>query len=129
VAGYLARKLEHLPVEISLQSIERLPAEEIAGFDILALGFPVYECDSLPFFREYLRRLPRVEDRGLFIFCTKGAFAGNACRRNFERLVSRGYVPLWGRQCGRARRSKLWGKSLRLLESRLQPVFCVGKSA
>jgi len=94
VAGYLARKLEHLPVEISLRSIEHLPAEEVTGFDVLALGFPVYECDSPPFFREYLRRLPLVEERGLFIFCTKGAFAGNACRRNFERLVSRGYVPL-----------------------------------
>lgn len=100
VAGYLARQLEHLPLEIRLQSIEQSPAEAVTGFDVLALGFPVYECDAPPFFREYLRHLPPGEGRGAFVFCTKGAFAGNACRRNLQRLASRGYVPLGAASVG-----------------------------
>ena len=96
VAGYLAHKLEHLPIEILVRSIEQVPAEAVPEFDVLALGFPVYAADSPPFFQDYLRRLPPGEGKGSFVFCTKGAFAGGAVYRNLRRLAARGYVPLGG---------------------------------
>jgi len=73
VAEYLARKLEHLPIEILVRSIEQVPAGEVPEFDLLAVGF---------------------------VFCTKGAFAGGAVRRNLQRLASRGYIPLGGGSVG-----------------------------
>ncbi|HEY66688.1 MAG TPA: hypothetical protein G4N97_00260 [Thermoflexia bacterium] len=100
VAEYLARKLEHLPIEILVRSIEQVPAGEVPEFDLLAVGFPVHAVDSPLFFQEYLRRLPPREDRGVFVFCTKGAFAGGAVRRNLQRLASRGYIPLGGGSVG-----------------------------
>ena len=100
VAHYVARKLEHLPIEMEIKSVEGQPAETLAGFDALAVGFPVYECDSPRFFRAYLERMPPGESRGAFVFCTKGAVSGNALRHNLRRLASRGYVPLGGVSVG-----------------------------
>jgi hypothetical protein len=100
VAHYLARQMAHkLPppaVEIELRSIEWQPVEEVTNFDLLAVGFPVYAGDSPEFVQAYLARLPSGEGRGAFVFCTKGAFAAGAVRRNLERLAAQGYVPLGG---------------------------------
>ena len=96
VARYLAERLVDLPVEVSLASIERQPPEAASGFDVLAFGFPVYECDAPRFVRDYLQQIAPGGGRGAFVFCTKGAWAGNAVRRNLQRLDSRGFVPLGG---------------------------------
>jgi ferredoxin/flavodoxin len=96
VAHYLARKLEHLPIELTLLPLECQPAGAVTDFDLLAVGFPVYAADAPLFFQEYLRQLPPGEGRGAFVFCTKGAWAGGAVRRNLQRLAERGYVPLAG---------------------------------
>ena len=96
VAHYLARKLAHLPIELELCSMEWQPAEAVAGFDLLAVGFPVYAADAPVFFQKYLRRLPPGEGRGAFVFCTKGAYAGSAVRLGLERLAAQGYVSLAG---------------------------------
>jgi ferredoxin len=96
VARYLSRKLAHLPLEIELCSMEWQPAEAVASFDLLAVGFPVYAADAPNFFQDYLRRLPPGEGRGAFVFCTQGAFAGSAVRLSLQRLAARGYLPLAG---------------------------------
>jgi ferredoxin len=104
VARYLARhlapRLAGLSVEIELRSIDQQPAETLAEFDVLAVGFPVYACESPPFFQAYLARLAPGAGRGAFVFCTKGALAGNAVRRNLQRLAEQGYVPLGGAAVG-----------------------------
>jgi ferredoxin len=100
VARYLARKLAHLPIEIELCSMEWQPAEAIANFELLAVGFPVYAADAPIFFQDYLRRLSPGQGRGVFVFCTKGAFAGSAVRLTCERLAVQGYVPLAGGAIG-----------------------------
>jgi len=94
VARYLSRKIEHLPIETQVLSIEQIPPGEVSSFDVLAAGFPTYASDSPEVFREYVAQLPPVENKGAFAFCTKGAYAGNALRRNLKRLMARGYVPL-----------------------------------
>jgi ferredoxin len=100
VAHYLAHKLEHLPVEIELRTIEQQPPEALTDFDLLAVGFPVYAVDAPLFFQEYLRRIPQGGGRGVFVFCTKGAWAGSAVRRNLQRLTLQDYVPLGGGAVG-----------------------------
>ena len=96
VARYLAHKIESEPVEIEVRSIEWQPAEAVTGFDLLAVGFPVYAADSPEFVQDYLAHLPPGEGRGAFVFCTKGAYAGGAVQRNLQRLTAGGYVPLGG---------------------------------
>jgi ferredoxin len=96
VTRYLARKLGVTSVELEMRSIERQPADQVSGFDLLAVGFPVYACDSPDFFQSYLGLLPPGGGRGALAYCTKGAFAGGAVRRNLQRLTARGYVPLPG---------------------------------
>ena len=100
VARYLARRLAGAPVQTELRSIERQPAGTLADFDVLALGFPVYACDSPLVIQRYLERLAPGEGRGAYVFCTKGAVAGNAVLRNLRRLAARGYVPLGGTTVG-----------------------------
>ena len=94
VAGYLARKLARLRVDVVVRSIEEVPAAAPQEFDFLALGFPIYAMDSPSFVRDYLRHLPNGAGRGAFVFSTKGALAGGANRRNLQRLASQGYTAL-----------------------------------
>ncbi len=96
VARYLAHKIESEPVEIEVRSIEWQAADAVGGFDLLAVGFPVYAADSPRFLQDYLADLPLGEGRGAFVFCTKGAYAGGAVQRNLQRLAVGGYVPLGG---------------------------------
>jgi ferredoxin len=96
VTRYLVRKLSDTSVELEMRSIERQPADQVSDFDLLAVGFPVYACDSPGFFQSYLGQLPPGGGRGALAYCTKGAFAGGAVRRNLQRLGARGYVPLAG---------------------------------
>lgn len=96
VAGYLERAFESLPLAVEIQSIERVAPENVTGFDVLGFGFPVFEGDSPRLVREYIARLADGEGRGAFVFCTKGAVAGNAERKNLKRLKARGYVGLGG---------------------------------
>jgi ferredoxin len=96
VTRYLALKLGDTSVELEMRSIEHQPADQVSSFDLLAVGFPVYACDSPGFFQSYLARLPPGSGRGVLAYCTKGAYAGRAVRRNLGRLAARGYVPLDG---------------------------------
>ncbi|MFC2030850.1 EFR1 family ferrodoxin [Chloroflexota bacterium] len=96
VARYLAGTLVDLPVEIELRAMEQQPAAAVDGFDLLAVGFPVYACDAPGFFQAYLEGLAPGEGRGAFVFCTKGAMAGNAVRRSLQRLADQGYTPMGG---------------------------------
>jgi ferredoxin len=96
VTRYLARKLGQRCVELEVRSVEEQPADRVSGFELVAIGFPVYACDSPGFFQSYLDGLPPGSGRGALVYCTKGAFAGGAVRRNLGRLAAKGYVPLAG---------------------------------
>ncbi len=96
VTRYLARKLDDTSVGLEMRSMEVQPADQLSNFELLAIGFPVYACDSPRFFQSYLDRLPPGNGRGALAYCTKGAFAGGAVRRNLSRLAAKGYVPLGG---------------------------------
>lgn len=100
VARYLARHLAlEIPqpaLEIDARPIEWQPADQVSGFELIAVGFPVYAADSPKLFQDYLDELPPGEGRGAFAFCTKGAYAGRAVQRTLLRLAARSYVPLGG---------------------------------
>jgi ferredoxin len=94
VAQYIHNHLMGQKIEIELGSIETVSPEKILEFDILIFGFPVYACDSPGIVQKFIERIPSVENKGFFLFCTKGLTAGNALRRNSKRLIKQGYIPL-----------------------------------
>ena len=96
VARIVAERIGRLVKDVDLFSIEQLPPQRLAEYDVVVAGFPVYGLDSPQLFQEYLMEVPAVQHVGVFFFCTKGGIAGGALRRNLERLASKGYVPLGG---------------------------------
>ncbi len=77
--------------EISLATIEIFPPEKIQDYDLICFGFPVYACNSPSYVREYIKKLPSVKNKGLFLFCTKGLSAGNAIYRTYKKFKKKGY--------------------------------------
>lgn len=99
VARYLAQHLTYaleFPLDVDVRPIEWQPAGQVRGFELIAVGFPVYAANSPGLFQDYLDQLPPGEGRGAFAFCTKGAYAGGAVERTLQRLAARSYVPLGG---------------------------------
>ncbi|AET69074.1 flavodoxin [Desulfosporosinus orientis DSM 765] len=94
VAGYLQRKLASLSVDAHLASIEHLKPEQTQDFDLLIIGFPIYAGAPPQFFKQYLDTLPKVRQKGLFVFCTKAMFTGQAIADVCEGLSGKGYVPI-----------------------------------
>jgi ferredoxin len=100
VSHYLARRLAHLPVEVEIGSIERIQAARLSRFDLFVLGFPVYACEAPKLLRDYIDSLGPGAGRGALVFCTKGAFAGNALASTLSRLERKGYLALGGASIG-----------------------------
>lgn len=94
VAKYLQRKLVNLSIDTDLSLIENILPEKIAEFDMLIIGFPVYAGAAPEFLQHYLNSLPTVNNKGLFVFCTRAMFTGRAINKVFEGLGRKGYIPL-----------------------------------
>lgn len=94
VAKNIQRKLACLTVDSDLESIETILPENCAGFDLLIIGFPVYAGSSPEFFRRFLNLLPTVSKKGIFVFCTRAMFTGQAITEVDEQLSSKGYILL-----------------------------------
>lgn len=94
VAKYLQRKLAILSVDSDLGSIEYILPEESTEFELLIIGFPIYAGAPPVFFQQYLNLLPNVNQKGIFVFCTRAMFAGHAINDVYEQLGRKGYIPL-----------------------------------
>jgi len=94
VAKYLQRKLATLSVDSELGSIENILPEKSAEFDLLIIGFPIYAGATPVFFQQYLNMLPEVNQKGIFVFCTRAMFSGHAINAVYEQLGCKGYIPL-----------------------------------
>ena len=95
VARYLSSQLtsqwSHLELELSLASIETFAVQQIAEFDLIVFGFPVFELSMPQIVHEYLDQLPHVDSKGVFLFCTMGLAAGNAFRKAFAYFKKKGF--------------------------------------
>lgn len=100
VAKYLEKKLLNPMLQIELGSIENTLPEKTVEFDLLIIGFPIYAGASPEFFRQYLNMLPNAKQKGVFIFCTRAMFAGQAIKDVYELLGHKGYIPLGHRIVG-----------------------------
>jgi NAD-dependent dihydropyrimidine dehydrogenase PreA subunit len=100
VARYIAAGLTDQNIRTEVQSIEQMPADRVSDFDLLVLGFPVYACEAPRLFLEYIEHLEAGAQRGVFVYCTKGAFSGNAVTKVLRRMEQRGYVSFGGASVG-----------------------------
>ncbi|MFN3412137.1 MAG: EFR1 family ferrodoxin [Exilispira sp.] len=94
---YITKKIKNKLssiIDIDMVSIEKCKVNDLYQYDILFFGFPVYETDSPVLVQNYIKDLPVVSNKGLFLFCTHGGFPGNAIRKNFNRMIGKGYILL-----------------------------------
>jgi ferredoxin len=92
IAHYLRSRVNINEDDVLLESIETFPPDKIVDFDLICFGFPVYACNAPSFVRDYIKQLPLVENKGVFLFCTKGLSAGNAIYKTFRKFKKKGYI-------------------------------------
>ncbi len=94
VARYLEKKLACFSVITDLISIEKFSPKECIDYDIMIIGFPVYAGAPPDFLRHYLDKLPTVYKKGIFLFCTRAMFTGQAINDVHKKLENKGYILL-----------------------------------
>ncbi|WP_457558768.1 EFR1 family ferrodoxin [Candidatus Harpocratesius sp.] len=92
---YISRYIQKYLLTYSLSefqvdrfSIESFYVESIQQYDLIFLGFPIYALDAPKNVYEFIRKLPNLKNRGIFLFATKGIVAGNAFYRLYSSLKS-----------------------------------------
>lgn len=90
-ANYLKERLKQPGTEVRIDSVERLPKREIANYDLLIVGFPVYACDPPKIVKDYLGGIPLTSRKAAYLFCTKGLYSGNALKNAAGLLKTSGY--------------------------------------
>lgn len=99
-AKYLQNKLVNFSINTDIGSIENILPENTVEYDLLIVGFPIYAGAAPEFFHQYLKLLPSVNKKGLFVFSTRAVFTGQAVNNVFEMLGSKGYIPLGYKNIG-----------------------------
>ncbi|XOQ43303.1 MAG: hypothetical protein ACFWTN_02425 [Clostridium sp.] len=80
-AKYIKNHLQQDGIQVRTASIERLLNDDIAQYDTVIFGFPVYACDVPDIMKHYLRQIPPDSMSTAYLFCTAGAYSGNALHR------------------------------------------------
>lgn len=93
-ANYLRNRIDRKNINVTLGSIETFPKDRIADYDLLVVGFPVYACQLPSFVKDYFWDIPLVRSGFVFLFCTKGFYAGNAIYQAKNVLENSGYITL-----------------------------------
>ncbi len=98
VAEYLRdRVLEscaHERLEVVLSALEWSTPDITEHYDLVCIGFPVYEGRAPRIVREHIDRFPEVSNKGAFVFNTKGLAQGRANRSIARMLEKKGFRPL-----------------------------------
>jgi ferredoxin len=79
---------------ITLAALEWASADIVETYDLVCLGFPVYEGGPPANVRDFIERLPVVRGKGAFVFNTKGMVQGRANRAVVRGLARKGFRPL-----------------------------------
>ncbi len=77
-----------------LFSIEDISGCDIAKYDFVILGFPIYGCEAPDILNEFIKGIKLVSLKKGFVFCTKAMYSGNAARNLIRRLRNIGFMIL-----------------------------------
>ncbi|MHA1340051.1 MAG: EFR1 family ferrodoxin [Promethearchaeota archaeon] len=90
-------------VEISRNMLEKFDPNDVLNYDLICLGFPIFELNSPVIVQEFLEKLPNIaigdsqKNIGVFFFATMGFASGNAFRKNYKKIKNKGYIFLGGK--------------------------------
>lgn len=79
---------------ITLAALEWTHPDIIKDCDLLCLGYPVYEGRAPENVREFIKQLPVIRDKGVFVYNTKGMAEGTANWSVIRRLERKGFRSL-----------------------------------
>lgn len=93
VSRYLATALQTLDPDSQVirKPIEAFVALDLENIGLLCLGFPIYALRAPSIVSNFIQQLPKVENMGLFLFCTMGFGAGNALLKINRRMKKKGF--------------------------------------
>lgn len=94
IAKKISQELLNQNYEVTISSVEKLSPSEVANYDFLIFGYPVYAFDMPVFLHKYVDQMDQVSKKGLILFCTMGFYAGNAQKRVAQEFVAKGYIPI-----------------------------------
>ncbi len=94
IRDHLLSTCPDIEYTITLAALEWASPEIVADYDLVCLGFPVYEGRAPANVRDFLESLPVVHDKGAFVFNTKGLAQGRANRSVMTRFSRQGFRPL-----------------------------------
>ena len=90
----LLKELLGTDYEITLAALDWATSNLINDYDLICLGFPVYAGMSPIIVREYVEKLPDVQNKGLFVYNTKGLAEGIANWHIIRKLEKKGFTSL-----------------------------------
>jgi ferredoxin len=80
--------------QISLGALENVDLQKLSENDIICLGFPIYAGRSPLIVRELIEKLPNLQDKGFFVYNTKGLAQGMGNFEVIRRLKKKGLKTL-----------------------------------
>ncbi|MFU0832227.1 MAG: hypothetical protein ACFWUC_04720 [Oscillospiraceae bacterium] len=89
-AEYIKNHLEQPGIRIKTVSVEHLLNTDLAQYDAVIFGFPVYACDVPILMKNYLKQINPGSVSTAYLFCTAGAYSGNALHHAAVRLKAVG---------------------------------------
>lgn len=95
VAHQLAERLLERGDGVTVVSCEQMPASVIdpAACDMMGIAFPVHASFAPSIFRDFLRDLPPVQGKPLFVITTAGFAAGDTAWYAAKLLQAKGCAP------------------------------------
>jgi ferredoxin/flavodoxin len=99
--AFVAEKLkltlerQKLAIDVDICPLEILSIDMFQTYDLFIFGFPTYALNSpeivQTFYESKLSKLPRVQNKGLFLYCTMALAAGNTLRKNWKYFSEKGF--------------------------------------
>lgn len=94
---YVGRYIkEHLSTEhkIEISPMEVFNKEDVAKYDTLYFGFPVYGGDLPDFIKEYIEDISLTTTKSVFVFTTKAFYSGLAMQHALNTFQKQGFISL-----------------------------------
>ncbi len=99
LSGVFAELMQEKGFHTNIYSIEKLKGTEvdkiISNSEMVGFGYPVYGSDLPQPMKEFIDRLPVVDKKDTFVFCTQWMWSGDGARVGADLLAMKGFDIKW----------------------------------
>lgn len=99
VAEAIRRGIRRSVPDCELKTVEEAYPEELAGYDLVGLGSPLWMGAETPNVRRFLEKVPRQQGTHLFSFNTHGVMPEHYFPSLVRRLIAKGFTVIGTWEC------------------------------